>query len=221
MTVAIAAPIRTGGRSLGWDVRLTPRTTATYIRYDFVADPFFERVLARFDEVFAPNSLESTGAISSYEPPLGAASAVAVILELVAKLGLSQREILSAAGIRKRTFMDWQKNPSRQPRLASQADLWALAQSFEVIAECLGGDLQRWLKADPERIKLLRRGAHRDLARLATRAETEDPDLSAMERRMGVGFFDEGETPERDRRETSASPMRVSAAVRGHQTPRR
>ncbi len=213
MTTAFATPIRTGGRSFGGDARLRSRPTATYIRYDSVVDPFFEVVLIGFDQVFAPEVSESTGAARPADIASGPASAVAVVLDLMARLGLSQKDILNAAGIRKRTFQDWHRNPTRQPRLASQADLWALAQSVDVMADSLGGDLERWLKADHERIKMLRRGDHRELVRLATKVEVEDSAMRTAERLLGVGFFDEGEESKR-RVPRAGTPARGSAAVR-------
>lgn len=211
MTTTYAPP--TGGTSVGREVHRRPGPVPSYIHYDAVADPFFESVLVRFDQAFAGASEPAETA----NPPgiaSRAAAAVDVVRELMERLGLSQKDVISAAGIRKRTFQDWVKNPSRQPRLSSQADLWALAQSVEAMADELGADLERWLKAEPERINLLCRGEHRELVRLARRGGSDDPSLRAAERLEGVGYFDEGEEAGVRVSRADTTPTRGAVAVR-------
>ncbi len=211
MTTTFAPP--TGGTSVGREAHRRPGPVLTYIHYSAVADPFFEDVLVRFDQTFAPDVADPAEAASPPGIASRTAAAVDVVRELMARLGLSQKDVLDAAGIRKRTFQDWVRNPSRQPRLSSEADLWALAQSVEAMADEFGADLERWLKAEPERIKLLRRGEHRELVRLARRGGPDDPALRAAERLGGVGYFDEGEESGVRVSRADTAPTRGTVAV--------
>lgn len=212
MTTTYAPP--TGGRSVGWKAHRRSGPLPSYIHYGAVEDPFFEDVLIRFDQVFAPDVAEPAEAAGAPESASRTAAVEDVVRELMARLGLSQKDVLSAAGIRKRTFQDWVKNPSRQPRLSSEADLWALAQCVEAIADEIGADLERWLKAEPERIKLLCRGEHRELVRFARRGGADDPALRAAERLEGVGYFDEGEEAGVRVLRAGMAPTRGTVAVR-------
>lgn len=91
-------------------------------------------------------------------PVAGHDDAVTVIELLAARLGLAARDVLTAAGISRSTFYSWKAPASPRPRIASQGQLWALAQTVEDLADLLGDDLRGWLLADPARVALLRRG---------------------------------------------------------------
>ena len=203
-------PTRTGGNLLAPTASSRVSSLSSYINHDSIDDPFLDIVLRQFDYELAPavEAVERGDQIGIAAAPMPAVTAVH---NLMASLGLTQRDVLKAAGIRKRTFQDWQRNPDRQPRLSSQADLWALAQSIEVISEHVG-DCERWLKADPERVRKLARGEHRDLVQVAAKVYSDDKPSRLMERLGAVGFFDEGESPTPTPRTVGRSITVVPAA---------
>jgi hypothetical protein len=103
------------------------------------------------------------------------------------------KDVLAAAGVKKRTFQHWKRNPRTRPRLGSQGELWALAQSVEVLLERHGTGLARWIAQEPARRELLRRGLHRDVVRAATTLPAVlDPDVLHREHAMAAGHFDDG-----------------------------
>lgn len=117
-------------------------------------------------------------------------SAVEVVKQLALVLGLTQKDILAAAGITKGVFGNWQRNHATPVRLDRHPGLWSLAQSVEVIAErAPDNDVQSWLSAD--RVEMLREGHHRELVALATTPVTRAPEARSEERPMAVGYFDE------------------------------
>lgn len=97
----------------------------------------------------------------------GQDDAVGVVEQLVGRLGLPLRDVLAAAEISRSTFYHWKSPAAPRPRVASQGQLWALAQAVEDLGELCGGDLRGWLLIDRTRVELLKRGAFGALLRAA------------------------------------------------------
>lgn len=103
--------------------------------------------------------------------------AVTVVQRLVDLLGLPKRDLLRAAGISKSTFHTWDKPNGPRPRVASQGQLWALAEAVDDLAELLGGvgRVGQWILAHKQRRSLLREGEFDRLLDLASPAAVTDP----------------------------------------------
>lgn len=100
------------------------------------------------------NAIESD---ASYEP--GDPTAVAAIAALKNRLGVSERDIEKAAGIKHSTHQHWKRNPDTQPRAGSQGGLWSLLATVEELEAFLGSEsAATWLKKDPARRAALKDG---------------------------------------------------------------
>ena len=106
-------------------------------------------------------------------PELPTADVITAVNTVTHALGVAERDVLAAAGIRDRTFYHWKRNPWITPRPGSQANLWAVVSSVAGIRAQLDDLAPRWLRADPDRLKLFLSGQHARLALLAA-AATED-----------------------------------------------
>jgi hypothetical protein len=134
-----------------------------------------------------------------------------------------ERDVLTAAGIKERTFHEWKRH-GREPRLGSQGRLWELVQVVEGLAEQMA-DPAAWLRADARRREVLRSGKPDALAAEGVR----DMLVGALGRghlvqSSAAGYYGLGEEPvgpERtgaqrhvQRRPTSARTTRPSAKGR-------
>jgi hypothetical protein len=101
---------------------------------------------------------------------------VAVIRKLENELGLPLKDVLAAAGIKKRTFHSWDSGAARAPQLRSQGQLWQLVDAVEDVRESVGGPVGPWLKSDLRRMSLLRSGLLDDLVDVSLPARTAQDD---------------------------------------------
>lgn len=132
-----------------------PEATHTPLALDKVLDPSVREALAAFDrilEVSLGESLASCG-ITGHDFDNDAVAAVAYVAQV---LGVPERDVLTAAGIKERTFHEWKRH-GREPRLGSQGRLWELVQVVEDLAERMS-DPASWLRADMQRREILRSG---------------------------------------------------------------
>lgn len=104
-------------------------------------------------------------AFDSIDGSLGAAAAstpnenvVALIRGIENELGLPLKDVLAAAGIKKRTFHSWVSGTARTPQLRSQGQLWQLVDALEDIRNAVQGPMGAWLKSDRGRMAFLREG---------------------------------------------------------------
>jgi hypothetical protein len=93
-------------------------------------------VLSRWD---AETPISDTG---STEFPEDAVEAVAFI---TSKLGVTQDEVLNAAGIKERTFFGW-RSSGHQPRASSQGQLWPMVQVVGRLSN-VHSHLQAWFQS--------------------------------------------------------------------------
>jgi hypothetical protein len=104
--------------------------------------------------------------------PSGSDDAVAVVRDLVSRLGVPQKAVFAATGIRKSTYNTWTKPHAPRPRVDSQGRLWELAQVTAELEALLDGPVRPWLLADPDRLLHLRAG---DFDSLVHDATAENP----------------------------------------------
>jgi hypothetical protein len=95
------------------------------------------------------------------------ADPLAVFDRLQDELAVSQKDLLAATGIKRRTYYSWKKPAAPRPRPASLGGLWHLADALEDIREELGRPVAAWLHALPEREAAFREGRFDDLVDLA------------------------------------------------------
>jgi hypothetical protein len=121
---------------------------------------------------------ERLGAAPSRWPSSGSqGSRTADVLDAVEwmtrSLGVAERDVLAASGIRGRTYYNWKQNPDTSPRTASQANLWNVVGSVAAIVDVLDNAAPSWFHADPGRLDSFRRGQHARLALLAAAANAD------------------------------------------------
>jgi hypothetical protein len=132
-----------------------PEAQHTPLALDRVLDPSVREALAAFDrelEMSLGEPLAACG-ITPHKADNDAVAAVAYVAQV---LGVPERDVLTAAGIKERTFHEW-KRKGREPRLGSQGRLWKLVQVVEDLAEHMS-DPAAWLRADEKRRETLRSG---------------------------------------------------------------
>ena len=100
---------------------------------------------------------------------------VAVVRKIENELGLPLKDVLAAAGVKKRTFHSWVSGAARVPQLRSQGQLWQLVDALDDIRESVRGPVGPWLKSDLRHMTLLRSGLLDELvdASLPVRAPDE------------------------------------------------
>jgi hypothetical protein len=85
-----------------------------------------------------------------------------------AELGLSQKEMFEATGIKKRTYHSWRRKPAdARPRITSQGRFWRLVDVLEDLRDAVARPLDRWIKGDQRRLDTLLAGQFDDLVELA------------------------------------------------------
>lgn len=85
-----------------------------------------------------------------------------------AELGLTQKEMFSATGIKKRTFHSWKRKPlGSRPRVSSQGRFWRLVDAVEDLRDTVDRPLDRWIRGDRRRLEVMLNGQFDDLVDLA------------------------------------------------------
>jgi hypothetical protein len=153
----------------------------------------------------------------------GQDDAVRAVEALACELGLPVKDVLKAAGIKKSSFYSWKQPDAPRPRVASQGQLWALAQAVEDLAECTGGNVRQWLLARDERRKTL---IHGEFDRLVAEATSEqsmprtrsEPPWAAT---FGVGAEHETPTDAAARFDRRLPPFTKATAAQVPKSPDR
>jgi hypothetical protein len=85
-----------------------------------------------------------------------------------AELGLTQKEMFSATGIKKRTYHSWKRKPlGSRPRVSSQGQFWRLADALEDLRDTVDRPLDKWIRGDRQRLDALLGGRFDQLVDLA------------------------------------------------------
>lgn len=103
------------------------------------------------------------------------------------ELAVSQKDLLAATGIRRRTYYSWKKPSAPRPRPASLGGLWHLADALIDLREELGRPVGAWLHASAEREAAFRDGRFQDLVDLAVAMPTPNQRAMGTSRYTGVG----------------------------------
>lgn len=119
------------------------------------------------------------------QPYLDAAAKDPVLLAFAKirdQLGLTDKDICKAAGIRHRKYNAWKyrKPLSLRPRAAQPQQFWQLVDTVEQLQTLVDGPLDEWIAADPQRLKTLRAGQFQDLPALAAAARQATPNNAPM-----------------------------------------
>ncbi|MEL4356508.1 MULTISPECIES: hypothetical protein [unclassified Luteococcus] len=221
MTAAVLTRTRTGSFHPDPYAGCGALVSHTGIRYESVPDVNFSGRLLRMDLIFSTTGETWVGEAPPSE--IGEDEAITVpavvaIEEAAQALGLPVKYLREGAGISPRTFHHWKKTPAVQPRVSSQADVWALMDTLETLKDLVDGDLGLWLRADTARMRLLRGGDLMGLVREATRRESLRSNRSHFEEAMAVGFFVE---PKEAPGPVGPRPVvRARRAARGRVVPR-
>lgn len=201
------------GRSAEDDVDLTPLAVAptvpalreAVLRFDETFSPIHDhetvRVLSGGDVRFrtwisnayisGPFQVVTIGETSSVRDDAssvdpGTADPLAVFDRLQIELGVTQRDLLAATGIKRRTYYSWKKPNTPRPRPASLGALWHLADAMVDLREEIGRPVAAWLHALPEREAALREGRFENLVDLAAGMPRPSERATGTSRRLGV-----------------------------------
>lgn len=114
------------------------------------------------------------------------AEPLAVFDRIQDELAVTQKELLAATGIRRRTYYSW-KNPSTpRPRPSSLGRLWHLADALVDLRETLGRPIAPWLHSSPERLAAFREGRFEDLVDLGVAMPKPSRRAHGTSRRIGI-----------------------------------
>lgn len=84
------------------------------------------------------------------------------------ELGLTQKEMFKATGIKHRTYHSWKrKSPDSRPRVSSQGRFWRLVDTLEDLRDAVGRPVDQWIRGSRERMDALLDGRFDDLVDLA------------------------------------------------------
>ncbi len=63
------------------------------------------------------------------------------------ELGLTQKEMFTATGIKHRTYHSWKrKSPDSRPRVSSQGRFWRLVDTLEDLPDAVGRPVDQWIR---------------------------------------------------------------------------
>lgn len=119
-------------------------------------------------------------------PNTHTADTLSAIEWLQETLGLTLKDTLTAADVKKRTYHSWTKMAaSSRPQTRSQGRLWELLDTVETLSELLDQPVKHWLLADNSRTAMLQDGDFADLVRSAVPAGAGE--AFRPQYRLGVG----------------------------------
>ncbi|PQM50311.1 hypothetical protein C5U48_20755 [Mycolicibacter virginiensis] len=114
------------------------------------------------------------------------AEPLAVFERIQTELAVTQKDLLAAVGIKRRTYYSW-KNPSTpRPRPSSLGRLWHLADALVDLRDALDRPVAAWLHSAPERMAAFREGRFEDLVDLAVAAPKPTGKSRGNSRHTGV-----------------------------------
>lgn len=102
------------------------------------------------------------------------------------ELAITQKDLLAATGIRRRTYYSWKTPSTPRPRPSSLGRLLHLADALVDLREALERPVAAWLHASPERIAAFREGRFEDLVNLAVMMPKPSHPTHGTSQRIGV-----------------------------------
>lgn len=131
------------------------------------------------DALAAINALAAVNAQAGADP-------LTVFERVRAELDVTQKDLLAATGIKKRTYYSW-KNPSGpRPRPSSLGRLWHLADALVDLRDALDRPIAAWLRSSAPRMTAFKQGRFDDLVELAVAMPKPAAKAHGTSRRIGV-----------------------------------
>jgi hypothetical protein len=134
--------------------------------------------------VVGPVLVLKVGDASYVDPEI--ADPLVVFDRIQDELAVTQKELLAATGIRRRTYYSWKSPSTPRPRPSSLGRLWHLADALVDLRETLGRPVAAWLHASPERMAVFKEGRFEDLVDLAATMPKPSKPAHGTSRRIGV-----------------------------------
>jgi hypothetical protein len=114
------------------------------------------------------------------------ADALTVFERIQNELGVTQKDLLVATGIKRRTFYSWKDPSTPRPRPSSLGRLWHLADALVDLRETLERPAAAWLHSSVERMTALKEGRFEDLVELAVAMPKPTEKAQGTSHRIGV-----------------------------------
>jgi hypothetical protein len=122
---------------------------------------------------------------TSHDDP-GRVDPLAVFDQIQGELAVTQKELLAATGIRRRTYYSWKKPSAPRPRPSSLGQLWRLADMLVDLRETLERPIAVWLHTSPEHMTAFREGRFEDLVDFAVAMPEPSKRGHGTSRRVGI-----------------------------------
>lgn len=148
----------------------------TFISSAYVSGPMFVLTVGNRSK-----ALDMTSLLHSGTP-----NALAVFDRVQKALGVTQKDLLSATGIKRRTFYSWKDPSTPRPRPSSLGRLWHLVDALEDLRETLDRPVAAWLHSSSERMAAFRAGRFEYLVDLAVTLPKPAKKAYGTSRKLGV-----------------------------------
>jgi hypothetical protein len=114
------------------------------------------------------------------------ADPVAVFARIQTELAVTQKDLLIAVGIKRRTYYSWKDPATPRPRPSSLGRLWHLADALVDLRDSLDRPVAPWLHSAPERMVAFKEGRFEDLVDLAVALPKPAGKPRGSSRRAGI-----------------------------------
>lgn len=114
------------------------------------------------------------------------ADPLAVLDRIQDELAVTQKELLAATGIRRRTYYSWKNPATPRPRPSSLGRLWHLADALVDLRETLERPIAVWLHSSPERMAAFKEGRFDDLVDLGVAMSKPAQRARGFSQRIGL-----------------------------------
>jgi hypothetical protein len=114
------------------------------------------------------------------------ADPLAVFGRIQNELAVTQKDLLVAVGIKRRTYYSWKDPSTPRPRPSSLGRLWHLADALVDLRDFLERPVAAWLHSAPERMAAFKEGRFEDLVDLAVTVPKPTGKSRGNSRRVGI-----------------------------------
>jgi hypothetical protein len=111
---------------------------------------------------------------------------IAVFGRIQNELAVTQKDLLVAVGIKRRTYYSWKDPSTPRPRPSSLGRLWRLADALVDLRDSLDRPVAAWLHSAPERMAAFKEGRFEDLVDLAVAVPKPAGKPRGRSRRVGI-----------------------------------